>query len=131
VAAHAPDVAPFDPRWLAALTPDQQDALRFVPHPSVTVLSPRYPADAIADAVLSGDAAAMASVDPTSGPVVVVTHRGPEGVASERATPDQADFLRGLFGGETLGSLLARNVADAAALLGRQFALGRVAGVAR
>ena len=128
VAAQARDVPPLDLRALAGLGSELHGLLRFEPHPSATLLHLGFPADHIADAVLSGDETAMAAVDLRGGPVWLVVHRGPEGVAAERIALKSYRFLRRLFAGEELGALLTDDTPDAAETLGRQFALGRITG---
>ncbi len=127
VAAWAGDVPPVDMLALADVAPALHESLRFVPHPSVTLLALSCPADRITDAVLSGDAAAMAALDPDAGPVWLVVHRGPDGVAAERLGVAEHGFLRRLLAGEPF-AVLAHAGPDAAAILARQFTLGRIAG---
>ena len=151
VAAHAPDVPPPDllalarmspesqtneePHQLcdllalARMSPDRHELTRFAPHPSVTLLCLKFPADHIADAVMSGDDAAMAAIDLGAGPVRIAVHRGPDGVAAERLTSDIYSFLVQLFAGEALGELFTRAPEHAAGILRSQFALGRLAGI--
>jgi hypothetical protein len=126
VAANAPDVPALDVTALAALAPEQHARLRFAPHPSVRLLALRFPADEIADAVMSGDEAAMAEVDLASGPVRLVVHRGPDGVAAQRLSPQAHGFLSRLFAGEPLGTLLEAAPADAPQLLAEALAKGRL-----
>jgi hypothetical protein len=128
VAAHAPDVPPLDLLRLADLEPGRKGSLRFEAHPSVTLLRFGFPADHIADAILSGDEGAMAAIDLDSGPIAMVVHRGPDGVAAERISPERHRFLTRLFAGEDLSMLLSDETADAAQILAQQFALGRIAG---
>ena len=128
VAARAPDVPPLNPADLADVVPSVHESLRFEPHPSVTVLHLAFPADSIADAVLSGDTGAMAAIDLADGPIRLVVHRGPNGVHAERVTPQAHNFLVQLFAGEALGPLLDGATPDAAAILAQQFMRGRLAG---
>jgi hypothetical protein len=126
VAANAADAPILDPLALAAVDPQDHAALRFEPHPSVSLLSLAYPADQIADAVLAGDEAAMAQVDLSSGPVRLVVHRGPDGVAAERLEPGAYEFVSRLCAGEALGRLLESAPVDAPLLLAAQFRKGRL-----
>jgi hypothetical protein len=126
VAAHAPDQPALDVAVLHELPSDLHHRLCFQAHASVTLLRLAHPADRIADAVLADDDAAMAAVDPASGPVALVVHRGSAGVTAERVGADEAAFLRRLFAGVPLGSVLAEPVADAAALLAGQLNAGRI-----
>lgn len=130
MAAHAPDQPALDLAALARVLETDHGVARLRPHPSVSLLALDHPADAIADAVMAGDAAAMAAIDPVSGPVLLVVHRGPDGVAAERLSPPAFAFLRRLFAGEDLGSLLADGPRDTVEVLARQFMAGRLAGFA-
>lgn len=126
LAANAVDAPVLDTAALLAVAPEQHAALRFEPHPSLRFLALGYPADEIADAVLSGDEAAMAQVDLSSGPVWLAVHRGPGGVEAQRLTPEAYGFLSRLCAGERLGSLLEAAPPDAPALLAEQLAKGRL-----
>lgn len=128
VAANARQAPVLDLMALADLPADTLDALRFAAHPSVSLLRLDFPADQIADAVLSGNDEAMAAIELDSGPVGLVIHRGPEGVAAERVELSCFPFLRSLFAGEELGVLFEDAAPDAAETLSRQFALGRISG---
>src|SRR5467141_4031662 len=120
VAANAADAPLLDPLTVAAVDPQSHAALRFEPHPSVSFRTLAYPADRIADAVLAGDEAAMAQVDLSSGPVRLVVHRGPDGVAAERLEPGAYAFVSRLCGGQALSRLPESAPADAPLLLGAQ-----------
>lgn len=128
-AANAADVPALDAASLASVPPDQHPRLRFTPHPSVTLLRLRYPADAITDAVRAGDEAAMAAIDLDSGPVHLLVHRAAGEIVAERIAASAWRFLRPLFAGAPLGEVLARAPArlDAASMLAAQFACGRLA----
>jgi hypothetical protein len=125
-AANAVDMPVLDPGALAAVDPEYHATLRFEPHPSVRFLALACPADQIADAVLSGDDAAMAQVDLSSGPVRLVVHRGPGGVEAQRLEPGAYDFLSRLCAGEALGSLLETAPAEAARLLAEALTKGHL-----
>lgn len=127
-AANAADEAPLDILALTAVEPERHPSIRFEVHPSVRLLRLRYPADEIADAVLSGDERAMAAIDLTAGPIRVVAHRGPNGVEAERIDEETSRFVERLFAGEALGTVLDGAELDAAALLAEQFAKGRLTG---
>ncbi len=128
VAASAADVAILDARVLAEVEPKHHVHVRFQPHSSVVCLELRYPADRIADAVMSGDEAAMREVDLSSGPVRLVVHRGRDGLVTQRLDADQYEFVSRLFAGEALGRLVDLAPDQAAALLAEQLAGGRLAG---
>jgi hypothetical protein len=126
-AANAPDAPALDPSALADVVPEQHVMLAFEPHPSLRLLTLDYPADQVADAVLSGDDDAMAAVDLASGPVWLVVHRGPSGIEAQRLEPDAYRFLERLCAGESLATLLAMAVPQAAVILAEQFTKGRLA----
>lgn len=126
VAANAPDAPMLDPAALAAITPEHHASLIFEPHPSVRFLKLAYPADQIADAVLSGDEAAMAQVDLSSGPVQLIIHRGTNGVEAQRLAPEAYEFVSRLCAGEALGTLLEAAPPQAPALLAEQLRKGRL-----
>ena len=127
-AANAEDAPFLNAVSLAGVDPERHDRLRFAPHPSVRLLDLEYPADAIADAVLAHDDAAIAAIDPASGPVRLVVNRGPNGVDARRQTPEAHDFARRLFAGEPLGEIVERAGPDSARLLADHFANGRLSG---
>jgi hypothetical protein len=74
-AIHADDVEPLDLSRLVALSPEEQERVSFVPHPSVSLLSLATPADTIWRAVRTGDDAALAAVDPAAGPIRLLVER--------------------------------------------------------
>lgn len=125
-AANARDAPALDPGLLSGVDAARHGAIRFIPHPSVHILSLCYPADRIADAVLSGDEAAMREVDLAKGPVHLVVHRGPEGVEVERLDWPDREFLAGLCAGADWASLVEKAPSRASALLAEQFVKGRL-----
>ena len=122
VAANAADAARLEADALAGIGAD----VRFEPHPSVSLLELRYPADEIADAVLAGDEAAMREVDLHSGAVRLVVHRGTQGLATERVGARAHAFLTSLFAGEPLGRAAAAAPREAPGLLAQQLVKGRL-----
>ncbi|HJY76325.1 MAG TPA: DNA-binding domain-containing protein [Burkholderiales bacterium] len=126
VAANAEDTPVLEAGALLSVARESHARLCFVPHPSVTFLALRYPADHIADAVLSGNEAAMAEVDLSSGPVYLVVHRGREGLDVQRLDRRAYGFALRLCGGESLSELLQFARDDTAALLCEQLAKGRL-----
>jgi hypothetical protein len=105
IAANAIDAPTLSAAALASVSAARHASLRFEAHPSVSFLLLDHPADEIADAVLSGDDAAMAQVDLASGPVCLVVHRGSDGVQAQRLEPRAHDFLSRLCAGEPFGRL--------------------------
>ena len=126
VAANAQDAPMLDAGALLSVPPESHGSLCFVAHPSVRLLALRYPADHIADAVLSGNPAAMAEVEVSSAPVHLVVHRGREGLEAQRLEPRAYGFALRLCGGEPLSALLQFAANDAAGLLAEHLARGRL-----
>jgi hypothetical protein len=126
VAANAPDTPMLDAGALAEVSVDRQASLRFAPHPSLSFLALAYPADQIADAVLSGDDAAMAEVKLSSGALRLVVHRGPDGVEAQRLEPEAYEFLSRLCAGEALGHAVDSAPGEAPAVLAEALAKGRL-----
>jgi hypothetical protein len=126
IAANALDAPAIDAAALGAVKVADHASLRFEPHPSLSFLVLAYPADEIADAVLSGNDAAMAEVDLGSEPVRLVVHRGPDGVQAQRLEPEAHDFLSRLCAGEPLGRLAESAPGAAPAILAEALAKGRL-----
>lgn len=126
VAANAADAPMLQAGAWAGVDPELHSGLCFEVHPSVSFLELSHPADHIADAVLSGDDAAMAEVDLASAPVHLVVHRGRDGVEAQRLAPQAYAFVSRLCAGEALGALLEAAPAEAPALLAEQFTKGRL-----
>src|SRR5262249_2831963 len=127
-AANAEDMRPLDFSTLAAVHVETQPQLVFQTHLSVRLLELRYPADAIADAVLASDDDAKAAIDLARGAVRLVVNRGPNGVDAQRLTPAEYEFARRPFAGDRLGELMDLDGADAAAFLADHFANARLIG---
>lgn len=111
-ALHAPDRAALALERLAVLDEKAMAGLRFVPHPSVSVLSLEYPADLIWRAVLEQDDAGMAAVDLRSGPVSLLVERFDGTVRVQRLAPSTARFTQRLFAGEPLHAVLEPDIAE-------------------
>jgi hypothetical protein len=106
-AIHADDVEPLDLARLVALSPAEQERVSFVAHPSVSLLSLATPADAIRRAVLAGDDAALAAVDPAAGAVRLLVERGESGPEVTRLDAAAWHFAAELCRGLPLGMVLA------------------------
>jgi hypothetical protein len=106
-AIHADDIAPLDLARLVALSPAEQERVSFVPHPSVSLLSLATPADAIWRAVLAGDDATLAAVDPAAGAVRLLVERGESGPEVMRLDAAAWHFAAELCCGFPLGIVLA------------------------
>ena len=126
VAANAEDAPMLDAGALLSVAPESHASLCFVAHPSVTFLALGYPADHIADAVLSSNETAMAEVSLSSGPLHLVVHRGREGLEAQRLDGPAYEFALRLCGGESLNELLRFAGDDTAALLAEHLAKGRL-----
>ncbi len=128
-ALHATDAPTLDVGRLAALAKDEQAQVRFAPHPTAGLLRADHPADSIWRAVLAQDDAALAAIDPASGPVWLLVHRGESGVEVTRLSEPAWRFTEALFAGRPLHSALEDAPgAEADVLLAGHLAAGRFAG---
>jgi len=126
VAANAPDAPSIDAAALAHVDPAEHGCLRFVPHPSLTLMRSGYPVDQIADAVLAGDDAAMAAIDLSGGASWLAIHRGPEGVEARRLAESEWALTNELCGGRALVDAFdSSSVPDPVALLADHLVRGR------
>jgi hypothetical protein len=126
-ALHAPDAPPLDVGRLAALTEDEQARVCFAPHPSAGLVRADHPADSIWRAVLAQDDAALAVIDPASGPVWLLVHRAEDGVEVTRLSEAAWRFTEALFVGRPLHSALEEaSSGDAQVLLAEHLAAGRL-----
>ena len=127
-ALHAPDAPPLDLGRLAALTEDEQAHVFFTPHPSAALVRADHPADSLWRAVLAQDDAALAAIDPASGPVWLLVQRTECGVEVTRLSEAAWLFTEALFAGRPLHSALEEAPgAEASALLAEHLAAGRFA----
>jgi len=102
-ALHAPDPPAMAVSALAGLDPASMPAVRFVPHPAVSLLVLATPADAIWRAVLEEDAAAMRALDVAAGPVWLLIERtATEGLRVQRMAAAAARLTQSLLAGEPL-----------------------------
>jgi len=126
-ALHAPDVEPLDPARLMEIAQGDHDRVRFVAHPSVSLVKADYPVDAIWRSVLAQDDAALADIDLAGGPVWLLVQRLATGVDAERIDEQAWRFAAALFAGQGLGQALGTtNSIDAPALLAQHIAEGRL-----
>ncbi|HEY5896069.1 MAG TPA: DNA-binding domain-containing protein [Burkholderiales bacterium] len=125
VAANAADAPKIEPTVLLLVDAERHGDLRFTPHPSVSCLELTHPADEIADAVMSGDDAAMAEVDIAARPVHLIVHRGHSGIETERCTARQYGLISRLCAGEALGRVIEAAPEQAPMILAQQLAKGR------
>jgi hypothetical protein len=130
-ALNAADVPALEPAALIGLAASEHDCVRFVPHPSVRLLSLHHPADVIWRAVLGGDDAALAAIALTGEPLWLLVHRDGEGIAVRRLTQEEARLTAILCSGSALSEAMPeRDSAAFVALLADHLAQGRFAGFA-
>ena len=128
-ALHSPDVEPLDVTRLAALAPGDHDRVRFVPHPSVSLVRADCPVDAIWRAVLARNDAALAAIDLASGPTRLIVQRLVTAVDVARIDEPAWRFAAELLAGRPLGlALAAAQGVDAPALLAAHLVAGRFVG---
>jgi hypothetical protein len=126
IAANAPDVPALTAEALAAVDPSRHVSLSFEPHPSVRLLALDFPADTIADAVMSGDDDAVAALHVQPMALRVVVHRGPCGVEAQRLGQDEYAFVSRLYRGEPLGHALENAFSGALWVIAEQLTKGRL-----
>jgi hypothetical protein len=124
-AIHAQDIAPLDLARLGALPPEDHARIRFVPHPSVTVLRADYPVDAVWRAVLDGDDEALVAIDIDAGPVHLLVERRDNGVEVTRLAAPPWRFAADLCAGRPLEQACEAIGSDALVLLAEHLAAGR------
>lgn len=125
-ALHAPDMEPLGVARLAGLEETDHNHIRFVAHPSVSLLRAEYPVDVIWRAVLAQDGAALAEIELAAGPVWLMVQRVATGVDVTRIDERTWCFAAELFAGTPLGLALdAADGLDAPVLLADHIAAGR------
>lgn len=102
MALHAPDAPGLQPDALIGLAAGEHGRVRFVPHPSVRLLTVCYPADAIWRAVLHGDETALGAIAMTIEPRRLMVQRAASGVAVVHLDDDEARWTDLLFAGVAL-----------------------------
>lgn len=128
-AIHAADRAPLALSELAALAPQDHGALRFVPHPSISLLRVSYPVDVIWCAVLDRDDAALAALDLHPAPIHLMVQRLPTGVEVMRLDQSEWLFAAALCAGQPLQAALDSVPGlDATAQIASHLAAGRFVG---
>lgn len=128
-ALHAPEAARLDAAQLAIRIGGDPE-VRFVPHPSIRLLSLRYPADTIWRGALDEDDATLASVDLASGPIWLLVERADAGLQVCRLTGQAWRFTERLCAGVPLCAALdlpagAEPQLTAADVLARHLSAGR------
>jgi hypothetical protein len=130
-ALHASDANALAPAELADLPQSARGSVSFVPHPSVGLLSSKYPVDAIWRAVLAGDDAALSAIDLDSGGVWLLVERTADAVEVTRLDERCWRFAEALFAGWPLPDALeCADRDDAPAWLAAHIAAGRFVGFA-
>lgn len=130
-ARHAPDATPLDPARLGAIAEEDASDIAFRAHPAVGLVADDHPVDAIWRAVLDRDDAAMAAIDPSSGPVRLLVERTEAGVLVTRLGEIEWRFAKALFGSRPLAAVLEEIAeANAAPLLAEHLMAGRLIGFA-
>ncbi|HVA15369.1 MAG TPA: DNA-binding domain-containing protein, partial [Stellaceae bacterium] len=126
-ALHALDVEPLDLARLAAIDPQDQSRVGFVPCPSIGLVRSTYPVDAIWRAVLAQDDDAMSKIDLRSDPVWLLIERRKSGVDVIRCTAQAWRFASELFATRPLEAAIdAAPGVDASILLADHLAAGRL-----
>jgi hypothetical protein len=101
-ALHAPDVAPLDVTRLAGVEQTDHDRVRFVPHPSVSLVHTNYPVDTIWRAVIAQDDAALGAIDLADAPVWLLVQRLATGIDVKRLSESAWRFTEALCEGRSL-----------------------------
>jgi hypothetical protein len=101
-ALHAPDVEPLDLIALAAIDPAEQAGVRFVAHPSISLIRADYPVDTIWRAVLTRDDETLTSLDLDSGTIYLLIERRTSGVEVVRLAQPAWRFLADLCAGQPI-----------------------------
>jgi hypothetical protein len=126
-ALHAQDSDPVDVTALAGVDPVWHERVCLVADPSISLLRTDHPADTIWRAVLGGDDAALAAIDPADGPVWLLVQRHASGIEVTRLDEPSWRISTALFGGQRLGTALnSTDLATAAAVLAGHLAAGRI-----
>jgi len=125
-ALHAPEANALSLARLAALPTAAGASLSLRAHPALSLVRANAPADVIWKAVLDGDAAALAAIDPASGPVHLLVERREASVCVQRLGEAAWSFTAALCAGAPLAAALQDNPDCAAdSLLAEHLAAGR------
>ena len=125
-ALRASDAEPLDPRRLAVLAEAEKARVRFVLHPSVSLLRVDHPADLVWRAALEEDDRALSEIDPGSGAARLLVQRLATGVEVHRMGESAWRFTAALFAGRPLAAALDEaSDTEASALLADHLAAGR------
>jgi hypothetical protein len=126
-AIHAPDLDAIDVHALEAISPADQERVRFRWHPSISLLDLAYPADVIWRAIVDGNDSALAEIDIDAGPVWLLIERGKIGVRVERMQRPAWMLARQLFSRTAIASVIgASDSLDVAFEIAGHLAAGRI-----
>ncbi|HEV8553710.1 MAG TPA: DNA-binding domain-containing protein [Casimicrobiaceae bacterium] len=125
-ALRAPDATPLEVAALLELAQGDHDRVRFVPHPSVSLVRANYPADTIWRTVLAQDDPALRAIDLTDAPVWLLVQRLATGIDVQRLGEPAWRFTEALCEGRPLHAAVevAPDI-DVSALLAEHLAAGR------
>jgi hypothetical protein len=126
-ALHALDATPLDVAALCAVGEGDHDRVRFVPHPSLSLVRASYPADTIWRAVLEQDDATLGAIDLGGAPVWLLIQRLLTGIDVKRLSEPAWRCTSALCAGQPLSEAvdLASAGVDVSALLAEHLAAGR------
>lgn len=108
-ALHASDVEPLAIASLGTVDTADYAQICFTPHPSLSLIHTRFPADVIWCAVLEGNDAALAAIDLSAGPAWLIVQRGSAGVDIARLDEALWRFVSALCAGCPLGAALGEH----------------------
>ena len=124
-ALHAVDAKPLEYSQLLHIEASVQGRVRFIPHPSVSLVFSRYPVDAIWRAVLARDDVTLASIDLSPGAVRLFVRRRIGEIEITRLGERRWKFTEALFTDHSLSAALTvADDFDAAAWLAAHLAAG-------
>jgi hypothetical protein len=124
-ALHALDATPLDVAALREVGQGDHDRVRFMPHPSVSLIRASYPADTIWRAVLEQDDAALGAIDLGDAPVRLLIQRLPTGVDVRRLNEPAWRCTSALCAGQRLRQVVdLASAADISTLLAEHLAAG-------
>jgi hypothetical protein len=125
-ALHAPDATPLDLAALGAVGEGDHDRVRFVPHPSLSLIRADSPADSIWRAVLEQDEAALRAIALDHAPVGLLVQRLPTGIDVRRLSEPAWRCTSALCAGQPLKEAVDLAAAiDVSTLLAEHLAAGR------
>jgi len=125
-ALHAPDATPLDVAALGEVGQDDHHRIRFVSHPSISLIQASYPADSIWRAVLEQDDAALGAINLDDAPVRLLVQRLLTGIDVRRLSEAGWRCTAALCAGQPLQEAIdLASDSDVSALLAEHLAAGR------